>query len=108
MKIRQYFKGPITEMIASLDQGHDVRAIANALPVSASKIGNSIIVIMLLKLVYLVAQGWSLVVHNKPIPNLTLQAWQHGPVYPEIHSAFKQHRANPISSLTKISAAGEP
>lgn len=52
----------------------------------------------LIKLTYL-AHGWSLALRDKPLVGEPVQAWQYGPVYPELYHALKSYRANPVTSV---------
>ena len=47
------------------------------------------------KLLYY-AQGWSLVLRNKPLFEESIKAWQHGPAVPTVWHAFKQYGSGAI------------
>lgn len=47
------------------------------------------------KLLYY-AQGFHLALYDKPLFPETIQAWDHGPVVPEVYRVFKRHGAAPI------------
>lgn len=47
------------------------------------------------KLVYY-AQGWSLAVNRTKLFDAPTEAWQHGPVVPELYHRFKVHDNSPI------------
>lgn len=51
--------------------------------------------LMLQKLLYY-TQGVSYVMKKKPMFVEECQAWQHGPVYPEVYQMFKDFKYNPI------------
>ncbi len=57
--------------------------------------GDSLSNLKLQKLVYY-AQGFYLANYGKPLFPEQLEAWEHGPVVPELYRAFKQHGAEPI------------
>lgn len=50
------------------------------------------------KLVYL-AQGWSMAKLGRELFPEKIQAWQHGPVIPEVYYAFKPCGSNPIQEI---------
>lgn len=52
--------------------------------------GDTISNLKLQKLVYY-AQGFSLVLLDKPLFGEKIEAWMHGPVVPDLYRRFKQH-----------------
>lgn len=58
--------------------------------------GDLISNLKLQKLLYY-AQGLHLALTGKPLYPERIEAWQHGPVVPDIYHAFKEYRACPIS-----------
>lgn len=52
----------------------------------------------LIKLTYL-AHGWSLAFRGEPLVSEAAQAWQYGPVFPELYHSLKSFRANPVSHV---------
>ena len=74
----------------------DARAVANAILAKATARGQSLTLMQLIKLVYL-AHGWSLSILNRPLVKSEVQAWQYGPVYPEVYSAFKRFGSGAIT-----------
>jgi len=57
--------------------------------------GDLISNLKLQKLVYY-AQGFHLAVFDKPLFPEDIQAWEHGPVVPELYHHYKHHGAGPI------------
>lgn len=57
--------------------------------------GDLISNLKLQKLLYY-AQGIHLALSGQPLYPERIEAWQHGPVVPEIYHAFKEYRARPI------------
>lgn len=57
--------------------------------------GDSLSNLKLQKLVYY-AQGYHLAMHEKPLFEEQIEAWQHGPVVPELYHAYKQYGSGPI------------
>lgn len=49
----------------------------------------------LLKMVYL-AHGWMLGIHGLPLVRGRVEAWQYGPVFPELYHAIKHLGAQPV------------
>jgi len=47
------------------------------------------------KLLYYV-QGWSLAQYGRPAFGDRIEAWQHGPVVPEVYLAYKSHGSAPL------------
>lgn len=64
----------------------------------ASSEKRSVTPLELMKLTYL-AHGWSLGLRNKPLVADTAEAWQYGPVYPELYHALKHYRASPVQEV---------
>jgi len=54
--------------------------------------------IKLQKLVYF-AHGWNLALTGKPLITERIQAWQYGPVIPELYREFKSSGNTPITQL---------
>jgi len=48
------------------------------------------------KLLYF-AQGYNLVLYNKPLFKETIERWGHGPVVPEVYQQYKGHERNPLN-----------
>jgi uncharacterized phage-associated protein len=57
--------------------------------------GNRISNMKLLKLLYF-AHGYCLAVFNRPLFKENFEAWQHGPVIPEVYAAYKKHASHEI------------
>lgn len=77
---------------------HDPRAIANRFLVLARRGGEQLTLMQLIKLVYL-AHGWSLAIVGRPLSATLPQAWQYGPVFPQVYKAFKKFGSAPITEL---------
>ncbi len=71
-------------------------AIANAVLEEAQRQGKSLTIMQLLKLVY-IAHGWSLALFDRPLVSQPPQAWEHGPVFPEVYRWFRKFGSGPIS-----------
>jgi uncharacterized phage-associated protein len=50
------------------------------------------------KLVYY-SQGFYLAMYNSPLFNSPIEAWEHGPVCPELYRALKIYQANPLPAV---------
>ena len=68
--------------------------------------GDLISNLKLQKLLYY-AQGIHLALNGQPLYPERIEAWQHGPVVPEIYHAFKEYRARP-DSCREREAPGYP
>ncbi|OJX55722.1 type II toxin-antitoxin system antitoxin SocA domain-containing protein [Devosia sp. 66-22] len=84
---------------------HDARAVANLILAKAKQRGKSLTLMQLIKLVYL-CHGWSWAMLGRPMVKGSVQAWQYGPVYPEVYSAFKEFGSNPISAPARSRFSG--
>ncbi|MBN9555723.1 MAG: DUF4065 domain-containing protein [Alphaproteobacteria bacterium] len=74
---------------------HDSRTIANEILRVAEAHGNSLTPMQLLKLAY-IAHGWSLGLYGNPLISNDVQAWQYGPVIPDLYNAVKNFRGRPV------------
>jgi uncharacterized phage-associated protein len=73
-------------------------AVANRfIEISNESGGKDLTLMKLLKVVYF-AHGWHLGLTGKPLVNEYFQAWQFGPVAPDVYHAFKHVGASPINS----------
>ena len=63
--------------------------------------GDVISNLKLQKLVYY-AQGFTLAVTGKPLFNEPIEAWQHGPVVPDLYHRYKDHGAYGIPAPTNV------
>lgn len=52
----------------------------------------------LIKLTY-ICHGWMLGLHDKPLISEDVEAWQYGPVIPELYREIKEYGRKPITSL---------
>jgi len=57
--------------------------------------GDGISNLKLQKLVYY-AQGFHLALRGSPLFAERIEAWEHGPVVPELYRAYREHRSAPI------------
>ncbi len=77
--------------------------VANSLIYLAQKHSKRITQMQLQKLVY-IAHGWYLAINGKPLINSQVQAWQYGPVIPELYQATKMYGADPINGFLGFSS----
>lgn len=54
--------------------------------------------LQLLKLVYF-AHGWMLGLYKEPLLKQRVQAWEYGPVVPELYHSIKHWEAEPVTEL---------
>lgn len=67
---------------------YDARQIANWFIVRAAKDSRTLSIMSLLKLVY-IAHGWNLEARNHPLISNRIEAWQYGPVIPDVYNAYR-------------------
>jgi uncharacterized phage-associated protein len=67
---------------------YDARQIANWFIQRAAIEGRALSIMSLLKLTY-IAHGWRLEISNRPLFENRIEAWQHGPVIPDVYHAFR-------------------
>lgn len=76
---------------------YDSRAVANSILHYANETGKKLTPMQLIKLVY-VANGWALALLNRPLISEQIQAWQYGPVIPNVYRAFNHFGSAPVTS----------
>jgi uncharacterized phage-associated protein len=76
---------------------YDARQIANWFVLRAQKDARELSIMQLLKLVY-IAHGWHLETQGGPLVSNKIQAWQYGPVIPDVYNSFR--RQGVIASST--------
>lgn len=74
---------------------YDVLTVAAAILKIAKSKGVSLTPMQLMKLVY-IAHGWSLGLRGIDLFRNRIEAWQYGPVMPDLYHATKQFGRNPI------------
>lgn len=82
---------------------YDVLNVADAILKIAKKHGKSLTPMQLMKLTY-IAHGWSLGIRNIDLFPNRIEAWQYGPVIPDLYRATKSYGRNPIP----MDAIGDP
>jgi uncharacterized phage-associated protein len=75
----------------------DALAVANYYLDLAEKKGEKLSPMKLQKLIYF-AHGWHLSLTNEPLINSQIEAWEYGPVIPEVYHEFKKFGREPITS----------
>jgi uncharacterized phage-associated protein len=83
---------------------HDPRAIANRILELRGDDEAPLTVMQLIKLVY-IADGWAMTLLGRPLSKADPQAWQYGPVYPELYRAFKRFGPNPVGAPATIASS---
>jgi uncharacterized phage-associated protein len=73
--------------------------IANYFIVKATKDGEILTPMKLIKLVY-IAHGWHLALLNMPLISEDVQAWTYGPVVPTLYHTFKRFGSGPVALAT--------
>lgn len=85
-----------------IELARDVREIGNAVLAIAEREGFQLSNLPLNKIVYF-AHAWFLALYSKPLINSPFEAWQYGPVHPQIYRQMKRFGDQPITErLTRI------
>lgn len=83
-------------------------AIANSVLITAKKLGISITPMQLQKLMYF-TNGWHLeIFKGEELIDRKFEAWQFGPVLPEIYIEFKHNGSSPIQTLALFPFDSKP
>lgn len=89
------------------DGAHDPRAIANKILDIRAEAGEPLTLMQLIKLAY-IADGWSLVLLDKPLSKEAPEAWSYGPVYRSVYNAFAGIGAQPVRTRAYIRGSTVP
>ena len=76
---------------------YDVLTVADAILKIAKKHGHFLTPMQLVKLTY-IAHGWSLGLRGRGLFHNRIEAWQYGPVIPDLYHATKSWGRSPIES----------
>ncbi len=76
----------------------DSRTVANRFITLANAKGDALTPMQILKLVYM-AHGWMLGLMGRPLIREEVEAWQYGPVIPELYRAMRHHKSQPVKQL---------
>jgi uncharacterized phage-associated protein len=79
---------------------YDARGVANVILRYANDAGKKLTPMQLIKLVYL-ANAWSLALLGRALITDDVQAWQYGPVIPNVYRAFNRFGSAPITDYAK-------
>lgn len=82
---------------------YDVLIVADAILKIAKGKGATLTPMQLVKLTY-IAHGWSLGLRNRDLFKNRIEAWQYGPVIPDLYHATKAFGRNPIP----LDSIGDP
>ncbi|QCE34396.1 DUF4065 domain-containing protein [Acetobacteraceae bacterium] len=74
------------------------QTVANRLIELARKEGKAFTPLQLQKLVYL-AHAWTLGLDHKPLITNRIEAWQYGPVIPDMYDQLRRYKAEPVKQL---------
>lgn len=72
---------------------YDAKQIANWFVTRAQRDGKTLSIMSLLKLTY-IAHGWHLETSGKPLFHDGIEAWQYGPVIPNVYRLFRGNSVN--------------
>jgi uncharacterized phage-associated protein len=82
---------------------YDARQIANWFIQRASREKKKLSIMQLLKLVY-IAHGWHLEITKNPLFRNRIEAWQHGPVIPDVYRSFRPQGVEILHEDARYSA----
>lgn len=88
---------------------YDARQIANWFVTRAQRDGKTLSIMSLLKLTY-IAHGWHLETQNLPLFSNRIEAWQYGPVVPDVYRDFRRQGINvstPVNSAPNVELSKE-
>jgi uncharacterized phage-associated protein len=74
----------------------DSRTVANRFIALANAKRDSLTPMQILKLVYM-AHGWMLGLVGRPLVKEEIEAWQYGPVIPELYNALRRYKSQPVT-----------
>ncbi len=77
---------------------YDARQIANWFVERARADGKVLSIMSLLKLTY-IAHGWHLEMKKRPLFNNKIEAWQYGPVIPDVYNAFRPQGFSAVKTV---------
>lgn len=75
---------------------HDSTVVANCFLKLAKYKNDTLTPMQLLKLVY-IAHGWMLGLYGRPLIKDEIQAWQYGPVIPNLYNKIRRYKSNPVT-----------
>lgn len=77
---------------------YDARQVVNWFIQRSAQDSKALSIMSLLKLTY-IAHGWYLETRKEPLINNRIEAWQHGPVIPDVYHAFRPQGVTPNQLL---------
>jgi len=89
-------------MAATPEEPQDARAVANYILDEAPQYNITDLSLMKLQKLLFMAHGWSFYFCRQPLIASQPQAWQYGPVYPDVYWSYSGRGSLPIESGEKI------
>ena len=84
---------------------HDARSVANELIHRSHQAGRPITNHQTVKLAYL-CHAWMLAIHRRPLLSQPVEAWQYGPIIPEIYRSLRRYGGEPVRRPVDLASAG--
>ncbi len=81
--------------------GYNSHAIANYFIERANSEGQGVTPMKVQKLVYF-AYGWHLAIYDSPLIYEEMQAWDYGPVFPELYRAIKHYGSGKVVGFAGV------
>lgn len=85
---------------------YDARQIANWFITRAAQDGRALSIMSLLKLAY-ISHGWHLEMRGQPLFENRIEAWQYGPVIPDVYNEFRPQGVNATQIAPTFSAPND-
>ena len=77
---------------------HDARSVANQIIERAHQSQRAITHLEVQKLLYF-CHAWMLGLYQEPLIEQPIEAWQYGPVVPDVYNSLRRHGGEPITRL---------
>ena len=84
---------------------HDARSVANELIRRAHDAGRAVTPLQVHKLAYY-CHAWMLGLYHRPLLDQPIEAWEYGPVMPELYRSLRRYGGEPVRRPIDLESAG--